>query len=135
MIYVLCGLPGSGKTSLSKKLSQQYNAVICSYDNFVKKYKSRDYSLFYSLIHEEAEKNNIIIDNLHITLKQRKEILNLLKDINEKKILIILSTPLEECIERNRQRKECIFDSIIYHLNAKYELPTLAEGWDEIITI
>lgn len=39
-LYVLCGLPGSGKTTFSQKLKEKYNAKLYCYDEFIKKYNS-----------------------------------------------------------------------------------------------
>ena len=34
MLFIMQGVPGSGKTTLARKLAKQYNAVICSTDDF-----------------------------------------------------------------------------------------------------
>ena len=42
MIYVFCGIPASGKTTLSQQLAQQHNAKLYCYDEFIKYYKKSD---------------------------------------------------------------------------------------------
>lgn len=133
MIFVLCGLPGSGKTTLSKQLSQQYNARICCYDDCEKDYVNRTYAPFYSFICKQKEENeNIIIDNINLTIKSRMELLEILKIFSDKKILIILTTSLDQCISRAKQRERITPEFIIRALNSQYQSPSLDEGWDDI---
>lgn len=137
MLYVLCGIPASGKTTLSKQLSSQYNAKLYCYDEFIKLYKKHDrHEYLYNLIANDlAVGHNIVLDDLHTRFEWRKTLLDAIKDIPCKKILIIMTTPLEECIRRNAQRQGSsrLPEFIIYHLNKEYQPPSLDEGWDEIL--
>ena len=38
----LCGIPGSGKSTLSKKLTQTYNAKLYSYDEICRQSELKD---------------------------------------------------------------------------------------------
>lgn len=135
MIFVFCGIPASGKTTLSHQLLQQYNAKLYCYDEFIKHYKKHDrHEHLYSLIAQDLlVGQDVILDDLHTELKSRKQLLETIKDIpNVKKILIVMTTPLEECIRRNAQRQARLPDFVIYHLNQRYQPPSLEEGWDDI---
>lgn len=135
MIIVLCGLPGSGKTTLSHKLSKKYNAKAYSFDDFLQGNKGKTLKDFYQYLYQQSLTENIIIDTINLGIKVRLSLLKYFKDIEKSKILIVMTTPVEECIRRNnkRQRKEYVTDSMIYFLSSKYEPPTLDEGWDEIL--
>ena len=135
MIIVLCGLPGSGKTTLSYELSKKYDAKAYSYDDFLQSNKGETLKDFYQYLYQQALVENIIIDTINLRVKIRLSLLKSLKDIKKSKILIVMTTPVEECVRRNnkRQRKDCVTDSMIYYLNNEYEPPTFDEGWDEIL--
>lgn len=130
-LYIMCGLPGSGKTTLSEQLSKTYNLKLYCFDK-LKLIFDRDAIL--KNIEKDIIKSDVIFDNLFLTKKSRQ---SLLENINTpcSKILIVLETPLDECINRNRQRefREQLSDDFIYHLQKRYQPPSLDEGWDDII--
>ncbi len=131
-LIILCGIPGSGKSTISKKISKKYNAIRLSFDEM----NCFKYCQIIKPALEKLKKgNNVIIDALFDRKKYRNELLISIKDIKCKKTLIFMNTPLEECIRRNEQRegdsKLPIF--IIEDIYNSFEPPTLDEGWDEII--
>lgn len=75
----------------------------------------------------------VVVDNVNTTLKMRTDMLTVFGDIDCGKKIIVMQTPFDVCIERNRNRKRRLPDCILYDLQTHYEQPTLAEGWDEII--
>ena len=135
MIIVLCGLPGSGKTTLSHKLSKQYNAKSYSYDDFLQSGKGKTLKDFYQYLYQQALVENIIIDTINLRIKVRLSLLEYFKNIEKSKILIVMTTSVEECVYRNnkRQRENYITDSMIYFLSNEYEPPSLEEGWNKIL--
>ena len=73
------------------------------------------------------------VEGVYNTIKERKTLLDSVKH-QDKKICIWLDTPLEECIEREKNyRKRPI--GIVHAHYRSFEPPTLDEGWDEIIVI
>lgn len=138
-IYVLCGIPGSGKTTFGGKLAEQHNAVLHSYDDMVmaNTWQSVDGSVKRAWIEnmkaDLAEGCNIVCDGLLLTSKDREQILKEFDGISCRKILVVLSTPLEICLERNRNRKARLPDFVIRQSHQRYEAPQENENWDEII--
>lgn len=77
---------------------------------------------------------SIIVDDMYITKESRQKLLSAISDIECKKVLIVLQTPLELCVERDRIRtSHNLGKPIVYNFNKKYESPSLEEGWDEIL--
>lgn len=141
-LIILCGIPGSGKTTISEQLSVQYNAKLYHYDEFVKQFtyadKGKTHSYLYKTVASDLLNNhNVVIDDLHTRLEWRRELLDALKDVSCTKILVVVNTPLEECLRRNAKRSGSarLPDSIIEHLHKTYEPPTIDEGWDEIMHV
>ena len=136
--YVLCGIPGSGKTTFSQELAKSTNSKLYSFDdipesNNPKKYKDVKEKMYQEILRDLSAGNDIVLDDLHTQLKWREDLLDIVKDVDCKKILIVMTTSLEECLSRNQQRKNRLPDFVVQILNRKYEIPTLDEGWDEIV--
>lgn len=139
IVYVLCGIPSSGKSTIAKEICSEYKYNLYSFDSLSKGYKFEERQKVYNKMYADIATDivnecGIVYDNLNITYDRRLELLHALKDIPCKKILIVMTTPLEECVRRNSQRQgqARLPDFVIYHLNQKYQLPSLEEGWDDI---
>lgn len=137
--YILCGLPASGKTTLSTQLANEHNAKLYHYDEFKKGCKPQESKQTHQRLYNQIKQdllqgNDVVLDDLHLALEWRKSLLSALQDIPCKKILIVMITPLEECVRRNAQRQgqARLPDFVIYHLNQRYQPPSLEEGWDDI---
>ncbi len=138
-IYALCGLPASGKTTLSLQLAVQHNAKLYHYDEFKKgsrpiETKQTHQRLYGQIKQDLLAGSNVVLDDLHLALEWRQHLLSVLQGISCKKVLLVMTTPLEECIRRNSQRQgqTQLSDFVIHHLNNRYQPPSLEEGWDEI---
>lgn len=77
----------------------------------------------------------VICDDLNTRVKWRQGLLTTISNIDCKKVLVVMNTPLDECIKRNTNRKERLSDFIVIRTYERYEPPTLDEGWDEIIYV
>ena len=131
-LYVMCGVPASGKTTFSKQLAETYGLTRFSYDE-MRCFDLRD--LMKPTIKALEEGQNVIVDNVNNRISGRKQILNYVLDISCKKILIFMDTSLEECIKRNSFRQYPLPDYFINGIHHALQPPTLDEGWDEIIVI
>ena len=138
MLIVLCGLPGAGKTTLSNKMAELYNAQIYHYDNWRPDLKRQSRILARNKMYSDIRSDllhgiDVIIDDLHLRGKDRLKLLSFVSDIPCDKILIVVDTPTDVCIFRNRHRKNRISDNFIYIAEKQFENPTLNEGWDSVI--
>lgn len=129
-LHVTCGLPGAGKSTLSKNLSETCDLKLYCYDKLKRTF---DRDTIIKNIEKDLKEFDVIFDDLFICKYSR---LHLLENINIpcKKVLIVLETPLEECLKRNRQRnsEERLSDNFICDLHKRYQPPSLDEGWDDI---
>ena len=134
-IYVTCGLPGSGKTTLSIKMSKKYNLNRYSWDEL--KGIMRLQEIYDNIIYDINHNTDVILDYIFLTTDARLRLLDKIKELDCKKILLVLNTPLEECLIRNRNsdRDHHLADGHIKLLNKRYQPPSLDEGWDDIIYI
>ena len=129
-LIVLCGIPGSGKTTLSKQIENEYGMTRRSFDE-LKIFHKRD---FIPYIVDSLEKNeDVVADAPHTDLKTRLELLKSIEHIDCEKILIFLNLSFEECVHRNAQRHQPLPYFVVKSFYDRLEEPTLDEGWDEII--
>lgn len=137
-IYLISGIPGSGKTTLAHQLVEQYNATVHSYDEMpgANTKGSMDGSVkqaWLQRIREDLQTGkSVICDGLNLTVAERKELLETFADIPCKKVLYVKIVPLETCLQRNRERKARLPDFVIEQSAQRMEAPTNDEGWDEI---
>lgn len=141
VLYVLCGLPGSGKTTYSKQLAAKTNAKHYSFDEYSgsnnpRLSKQAKQQMFQDVYNALSGGCNVILDDLHTRLQWRLNVLSFVNNISCKKVLIVITTQEEECLKRNQQRERGVLpDFVIKELKQKYEVPSLDEGWDEIIHV
>lgn len=136
-LYVLCGIPGSGKSTIAHKLVEQHDATLCSYDtlpgaNDQKNRKDLHPTLFAN-IRNALSVGNVICDDMNITKKRRLDLLSAVSDIQCEKILFVITTPIDECLRRNANRESRLPDFVLIQSQYMFESPSLDEGWDEII--
>ena len=155
MIYImLSGIPTSGKSTYVSFLLQKpefYNAVVLSTDNYIEKV-AKENNLSYNEVFEteikaaikqlnvdlsEALKNNrpIIHDQTNLTQKSRAKKLKKIPG-HYKKICAYSVINLEEAQKRNKTRPgKVISTRVIMSMLEDFSIPTLDEGFDEIINI
>ena len=129
-LIVFCGAPASGKTTLSKQVAEENNANRYSFDEM------------HCLQHKELipyvkqslnDGNNTIVDSTYTLKRARTDLLEAIKDIDCRKTLIFMNTPLEECICRNNQREYPVAQHLVEAIFSTIQTPSLDEGWDEIL--
>ena len=136
-LYCMCGIPASGKSTLSAQLATEYNAKLHHFDDYAnafhaEKYKDALHQMWMNITQELKDNNNVVCDNIHTTKQMRADILNAVSDISCKKICIVLLIPFEECLKRNANREARLPDFVLHDMYNKFEFPTLDEGWDDI---
>lgn len=123
MLTLICGIPNAGKTTLST----QYAHVI-HLDDLDGRTHYDQCNRFASLY-----QGDVCVEGVYNRVRQRRELLEACKH-QSPKVCIWLDTPLEECLEREKNYRKRPLAIVHAHHNA-FEPPTLEEGWDEIIII
>ena len=137
---MMSGLPGSGKTTFAQKQAKLTNGICISRDDvrFSLLKEDDDYFAKENLVFatwikqindaiEGEEYDNIYIDATHLNDKSRRKVINrLTKKIDFALILIIFTTPIETCIERNTKRtgRRYVSQSIIESMNESFDIYT-----------
>ena len=139
-IWLLSGLPGSGKSTWARQKITENGGVWCSRDevrfSIVKEdeeYFSHENEVFNTWIKqinealENPEVENVYIDATHLNDKSRNKVLNrLTKNIDIEKIInVLFLTPLETCLERNKQRsgRAVVPEEVIRNMAKTFQIP------------
>lgn len=155
MLYVmLSGIPTSGKSTYVSRLLEKpefNNAVVLSTDNYIQKIADQE-NLTYDEVFDktikeankqlnldlsEAIKNNrsIIHDQTNLTIKSRAKKLKKIPD-SYKKICAYSVIDLEEARKRNKTRPGKVIPlRVLMMMLDDFEIPTVDEGFDEVINI
>lgn len=119
ILYILCGCPGSGKTTWAHHFMQNIHAVYISRDeirfSLVKEnelYFSREDVVFATFAREIAEKlrngENVIADATHLNKKSRRKLIYGIDRQgieNYQIIFVYFNISIEECLWRNAKRE------------------------------
>lgn len=134
-LYVMVGLPGSGKSKYAKeRLSEAvyvgsdaireelYGDEDCQNDPgrvFAEAYKRADKAL--------AEGRDVVLDSTALTKETRQFVMDGVHNANFIEFVFI-DTPLRTCIERNEARKRVVPRRRMFVLAKLLERPTYDEG-------
>lgn len=155
MLYVmLSGIPTSGKSTYVSRLLEKpefKNAVVLSTDNYIQKIADQENSTYDEVFDKtikdatkqlnldlsEAITNNIPIihDQTNLTIKSRAKKLKKIPN-SYKKICAYSVIDLEEAQKRNKTRPgKVITLRVLMMMLDDFEIPTVDEGFDEVINI
>ena len=121
MLYLICGLPNAGKTTYSNKFES-----VLHYDD-ISRLSFAERNEIYRNTDAEC------IEGIYNTIKSRKNILECVKE-TDKRVCIWIDTPLEICLERERNYRHRP-EQMVKHSYDAFQPPTYDEGWDEIIVV
>lgn len=141
---VMCGIPGSGKSTYAAKLAREHNYVIVSGDDVSRELFGSDPSRkswgpIWDRLAELIEENchrNVIIDGVHASRSYRAETLTLLESYGYRNIeLIVIDCTLEKALRQNAQRDRNVEEWVIraMHKELCHGLETVCtEGFTKI---
>ena len=144
-LYLMCGVPGSGKTTFLKNRIKNDCSVIISRDDirFSIVKPDEDYfshedevlEIFWNKINEAlAENKTVYVDQTSLTPKARKWLLQHVTGY-EHACLIWIDEDLETCLERNEKRKGTrayVPRDVIRRMKQQFIPPSLDEGFYRI---
>ncbi len=125
-LVLLAGIPGSGKTTLSQRLLDK--GFVCLNADLIRhellgdagdqRDKEKVFEVFFERLDEGLKRGwDIVIDNTNINAKHREPIIERAKQAGYSDIQIwVVDTPLEICLERNKQRERNVPDDIVENM-------------------
>lgn len=140
-LYMMIGLPASGKSTIAKEISESEGAIIVSSDEIRKELlgdindQSNNELVFKTVeerIIEGLKVGNVIYDATNINYKKRMAFLQKLNRLEVEKIAVLVVIPYEECLERNENRERTIPKEVITRMYHNFYVPQYFEGFDDI---
>ena len=145
-LIVLCGIPGSGKSSYAKSIASDHPEYVIHSSDAIRKEMFGDencqddgdkvFTELHRRIREDLRNGkSVIYDACNIHSKRRMAFLRELKKIDCSKECHIIATPYEMCLRNNWMRERKIPDEVIYRMYTRWQTPWYFEGWDYIKVI
>lgn len=144
IVYELCGLPGSGKSTWAKT---QVNAEIISSDSIrAELYGSEEiqgngqevFDLYYKRLEaalREREKD-IILDATNISVMARSRGIAITSNYNNYDIIaVVFKANADKCLEQQKNRERQVPEDVVRGMASRWQEPSLNEGFKAIIKI
>lgn len=138
VLTVLSGLPGSGKSTYARKLSEETGAHVINLDNIRQSmdgYKRNDefegrciQIAMKALRRELAAKRPVIWDATNFDQKSRMRVLSIGRSYGSLTKLVSFDLPKDVAFDRNSQREEPVPQKIMEIMAAKREMPLATEA-------
>lgn len=138
-LFMMVGVPASGKSYVSETIAKRENAVIYSSD-MVRQKLSMDassdlqnirlFDIMYDMIRQElANGNNVVLDSTNTYRKYRKPFLQSLSEDTEV-TGVLLMRQIENCLKANSERINSIDENVIRMMYEEYDIPLYEDGYD-----
>jgi len=147
MIVIPVGLPGSGKSTLIRKLDLPESFVIISADRvrdelfgvvFDPRVEQYVWRIVDSLVEGHLNLGrDIILDTTNLSRVRRQKWLEYSQRFGHKALAIFYDVPFTEVLRRNRLRTGdwVVPEDVLIQKKTSLEPPTLEEGFNKIITV
>ena len=144
ILYIMVGIPGSGKSSYAAELRERGNCVVNSSDAIREELygsaddQSHNAEIFNTMLRRSvaalAAGLNCVYDATNLSAKRRA---NLISEISRrvsdvKPIAVVIATPITECLKRNMSRERHVPTEVIHSMAKRFEMPAYWEGFEEI---
>lgn len=143
-VILVCGVPGSGKTTFAKTLADGTDYVHLDIDDFYAKINgdSKDRSNkfevwqeFFRQIHlNQQAGNSVIVDTMALTAYDRREFVEWFPEFDEH-VLVFIDAPCDVCIKNVSKRARTIPEDVIRKYYNRVEIPTPSTDskWDRTL--
>lgn len=144
-LFILCGISSSGKSTIGKAINKFYNGNYISTDEIRAELsycedQSRNnevFKIFHKRIRDSLNADIVTTaDATNITIKSRKQIIDIAKRIpNVEIVCVLMATPYLTCVERDKKRKRSVGREVIEKQLRKFQIPFYEEGFDDIVVV
>lgn len=148
ILYVMCGVPGSGKSYFAKQITQAIHTKLISRDeirfSMLKdddEYFAKENLVFHrymELINKNLKNDqSVIADATHLTPGSRRKLLNNLTVKPTSIVCFYFDLPLDVCLSRNvvRPGREQVPEETMKSMYENFKPPQYSEGFDYIYKV
>lgn len=139
---LMCGIPGSGKSTYAERLAAEENFVVHSSDKIREELgdindQSRNEEVF-KLLHKRIKTDlsngkNVCYDATNLNRRKRMAFLREIRKIPCKKICVLVATPIEVCLALNFSRDRQVPEEVMSRMYKNFQMPSTSEGFNKVI--
>ena len=139
---MMCGLPGSGKTTLALEMKKEFGYEVYSSDALREELygdvncQDHNHEVFHELrrriIKDLKEGKSCVYDATNVNQKYRTAFLKDIENIECEKHCMVLVVPVEVCKEWNNSRDRVVPEEVYDKMLRSFWIPQEYEGWDDI---
>jgi len=144
-LTVMIGLMGSGKSTFAKKYLAHGAKIHSTDDIRLELFSTYDcmdkHSEVFAELHKRVRENlkqglHVVVDATSLTMKSRRKLFNgiSLPMDSYRRQAVIMATPLQVCLEQNRNRSRKVPEQVIIDARGKFQMPMDFE-FDSIVVI
>ena len=140
-VVILIGLSGSGKSTIAKWLSDEYNAIILSSDAIREELgdinsqenNTKVFEILRTKMVDLLRKGqNVIIDATNLNIKSRKQYIEIGNRFDCEIIAYIINKRFDRCLEDNSKRDRVVPKNVLERQIRNFQIPFYEEGFDKI---
>lgn len=142
-LVVMCGLPGSGKSTFAEKLSSAEGHTILSSDQLREEMfgdvnNQNNNGKVFEELHRRARElleagEKVIIDATNTNRKRRIHLANTFKQYT--KAVYYMNVPMAVASLQNENRERKVPEFVIDRMYKNLHVPTFSEGWDDVVLV
>lgn len=141
-VFMMVGLPASGKSTVAKRLAEENDADIFSSDEYRKKLLNDEScqsnnalifdTLYKDLKNDVLSGRNVVFDATNIHRKSRTRLFQELHGVDCDINAYVMTTPFEDCKKRDASRDRTVGEDVIKKFLLRFEMPQKFEGFSNI---
>lgn len=128
-MIIFTGIPASGKSSFYKELF--FNSHLRISMDLLNTRNKENKLMQYGF----ETQSRMVIDNTNVTRESRKNYIESAKQNRYQIIRYFFESPVQDCLERNKNRKDSINETGIKAKYKELEKPDYTEGFDKIFSV
>ena len=139
-LYVMVGLPCSGKTTYAKLLAEEIDGIVVSSDGIREEWYGDeaiqgDPSKIFREVEQRCVKSlkecvSVVMDATNMNAKKRTNFLRQLPSCY--KACVVMAVPFNECLARDEVRSRHVGPEVMEKMRKNFQMPYYNEGWDHI---
>lgn len=154
-IVVICGLPASGKSHFAETFfkdsgrkrvnRKEIRRLLYEMTNFGATWSESKFAAVDEFLVKHVERKiiehllqnrqKVLVDSTGVSVSSREAYLSIASQMRRTVGVILLNTPAQKCLERNRKRPDPVPETVISNLAAAMELPSTREGFRETLIV
>ena len=140
---MMVGLPGSGKDYYISQNKKDTDVVLSSDgiraelgDVNDQSQNEKVFGILYDRMRQAiADGKDIWFNATNVTIKNRKQALDMVRNRNYEVVAVVIATPVEKCIAQDKQRDRNVGEEVIQKFVSRFQMPVYGEGFTDIIVV